>query len=118
MSVNSFKHIVCLFKFSHFVLSSPAPSPPRNLKATVKSAWQIDLSWNEPEKKNGEIWRYEIDVKESLSNVITLHTTENTNFEAKNLKPYTNYTFSVKARGSGGYSEKVTTKAATFTSSE
>ena len=88
-------------------------------KATVVSAWQINLNWLEPAIKNGEIWGYEVDVRKELGNIrIERPTITNITFEAKNLEPFKNYTFSVKAIGSGGVSESVTVRAQTFTSSE
>ena len=89
------------------------------MRTTVISAWQINLSWAEPENKNGEIWRYEIDVREVASTTnVGKSSTENTSFEAKDLKPYTRYAFKITAIGSGGNSGPVIVEAVTFTSSK
>ena len=105
--------IFCLF------CSFAAPSPPHNLKATVLSAWKINLTWLEPARKNGEILGYDVVVRDESRNVPKrYHNVKETKFEAADLKPFTNYTFSVTARGSGGVSETVTIRDQTFTSSE
>ena len=105
--------IFCLF------YSFAAPSPPHNLKATVLSAWKINLTWLEPARKNGEIMGYDVVVIDESRNVSTRnHAVKETKFEAKDLKPFTSYKFSVSAKGSGGVSKTVTKRAQTFTSSE
>ena len=70
-------------------------------------------------RKNGELKEYEVVVRKEFSGVqIQNRRVQNTKFEAKQLDPFTNYTFSVKAIGSGGISESVTIRAQTDTSSE
>ena len=75
-----------------------APSPPRNLKLQVKSSKSIEVSWEEPEKKNGNISNYIIsygkgDLEEDV------YTTD-TKYLLHNLEEFTLYFVRVAANTS------------------
>ncbi len=97
----------CLLTIMIFHLfTTTAPSSPQNLTLQVASNTTILVSWLPPEDENGIIIEYRIHVKEQgvnsserVVNVSGGATSKLVNL----LKPYTNYTFRMRARTSAGY---------------
>jgi hypothetical protein len=98
--------------FIHF--ANVAPSIPRNLTLRVESNTTISVSWLPPENENGIIIQYTIHVGDQgvNSNGRIVNVSGGTTSTLVNLlKPYTNYTFRIRARtsaGWGNFSEKET----------
>ena len=91
-----------------------APSSPRNLTVQVKSNTTISVTWVQPENENGIIIMYDIYVKEQDRNETMKSVPgEETSTLLKSLKPYTNYTFRVRAQtiaGWGNFSKSKTAR--------
>ena len=95
-----------------FCFLNTAPSSPRNLTVRVGSVTSISVSWLTPENENGIIITYGVYVREQDSNETMRNVSGGETFiSLKSLKPYTNYTFRVRARtiaGWGNFSESKT----------
>ncbi len=92
--------------FSFFISCNPVPSSPRNLTLQIESNTTMSVSWSPPEYENGIIIEYGIHVKEQGINSRgrILNVSGETNYTlVKMLKPYTNYTFRLRARTSAGW---------------
>ncbi|CAB4026493.1 phosphatidylinositol phosphatase PTPRQ-like isoform X1, partial [Paramuricea clavata] len=83
-----------------------APSSPRNLTLWARNSTTISVSWLPPKNENGIIIQYAIHVREQgvnsnerLVNVSGGATSTLINV----LKPFTNYTFRIRARTSAGW---------------
>jgi hypothetical protein len=90
--------------FNYFAYA--APSSPRNLTLWAKNSTTMSVSWLPPENENGIIIQYAIHVREQgvNSNERLVNVPGETTSTLVNvLKPYTNYTFRIRARTSAGW---------------
>ncbi|XP_028441228.1 phosphatidylinositol phosphatase PTPRQ isoform X2 [Perca flavescens] len=76
-------------------LEDEPDSPPVNLTVVDTSPSTTTLAWSAPEQANGMIQRYEV-LYENESFSALMNTSSNT-ITLKNLKPFSNYTVSVRA---------------------
>ena len=86
---------------------STGPGPPTNFSGRVLSDKEIDIRWEEPINANGIIRTYHIRAYETKTGRevynTTVHVTKGLNrkgqrLNVSNLKPYTNFTFTIQAK--------------------
>ena len=96
----------CSFMIYFIYFANPAPSRPRNLSLQVEGNTTISVSWLPPENENGIIVEYTVHVRDQgvNSSERTVNVSGETTSTLINvLKPYTNYTFRIRARTSAGW---------------
>ena len=99
------------------------PSKPENLKSTVHSPYQINLSWQRPLAPNGEIFGYEVETFTGSRGLNTWLKTNKTGPQEhtaiiRGLEPHTVYTFKVRCDGTANKSDPAIVTNTTETTSE
>ena len=99
----------------HFLYCSAPTAPPRNVKFKSVTSSSIQITWlpPDPEKQNGVIAMYEVEVYQETSGmkleIITrsLMHADTTIWKISKLGPRTEYVFHVRAGTAGGYGPAV-----------
>ena len=99
----------------HFLNFSAPTAPPKNVifKSVTPTSIQITWSPPDPEKQNGVIAMYEVEVYQEMSGMIveiitrSLMHANTTVWKISNLSPRTDYIFHVRAGTAGGYGPAV-----------
>lgn len=99
----------------HVLYISAPTAPPKNVtfKSVTTSSIQITWAPPDPEKQNGVIAMYEVEVYQEMSGMIveiitrSLMHANTTVWKISNLSPRTDYIFHVRAGTAGGYGPAV-----------
>ena len=91
-----------IYSFSFCI--STGPGAPTKFNGTVLSDKEILISWEEPVNANGIIRSYHIRVydtksgREAFNKIVTKEGSNGKSLLVSNLKPYTNFTFTIQAK--------------------
>ena len=91
-----------IYSFSFCI--STGPSAPTKFSGIVLSDKEILITWEEPLNANGIIRSYHIRVydtnsgREAYNKTVTKEGNNRQSLQVSNLKPYTNFTFTIQAK--------------------
>eukprot|EP00731_Ephydatia_muelleri_P037955 Em0610g2a len=86
--------------------SEIAPSPPLNLKTKNVTSTTVTVIWDPPQNLNGQLQGYEISYTPNGERPTVVDVQNTTTWKLTDLKPYTSYSISVRAKTGAGFGEK------------
>eukprot|EP00731_Ephydatia_muelleri_P002801 Em0001g2801a len=87
--------------------SEIAPSPPLNLKTKNVTSTTVTVIWDPPQNLNGQLQGYEISYTPNGERPTVVDVQNTTTWKLTDLKPYTSYSISVRAKTGAGLAKKV-----------
>ena len=89
-----------------FLYVTVVPSPPKDLKSQNVSSTSITVSWDPPQSPNGILLGYEVSYTPDGGRLSAIEVQNNTTWKLSDMKPFTSYSVSVRAKTLAGYGEK------------
>ena len=88
-----------------FLFISPVPSPPLNLSTQNVTPTSVIVFWDPPQDPNGILLGYEVSYTPNGGRLSAVDVQNNTTWKLSDMKPFTSYSISTRAKTVAGYGE-------------